>query len=158
MNKKSYFIWSQNSLNKILLQIRKMPKTNIKSFKFVKLVLLMLFVVIVLTVITVGLIILWSQKSKESTPKRNESMPEEKHFKSILSLIINSYFFCLKILFLNWTRNENIIHRINILFFYKEILIKNLRKIFFYHLNHYFVFFIMNRKLFFLSSLIRFLA
>jgi hypothetical protein len=40
------------SLNKILLQIRKMPKTNIKSFKFVKLVLLMLCVVIVLTNIT----------------------------------------------------------------------------------------------------------
>jgi flagellar basal body-associated protein FliL len=76
-----------------LLQIIKMPKRNIKSFKFVKLVLLMLCVVIVLTVITVGLVILWSQKSKESTPKRNESMPEEKHFKSILSLIINSYFF-----------------------------------------------------------------
>jgi hypothetical protein len=70
-----------------------MPKTNIKSFQFVKLVLLMLWVVIVLTVLTVGLVILWSQISKES-------MPEEKHFKSILSFIKNFYFF-LKILVLN---------------------------------------------------------
>ncbi len=76
-----------------------MPKRNVKSFKFVKSVLLKLCVVIVITVITVGLVILWSKKSKESTPKRNESMPEEKHFKSILSFIINSYFF--KILFFN---------------------------------------------------------
>jgi flagellar basal body-associated protein FliL len=44
-----------------------MSKRNIKSFQFVKLVLLMLCVVIVLTVITVGLVILWSKKSKEST-------------------------------------------------------------------------------------------
>ncbi len=49
-----------------------MPKTNIKSFKFVKLMLFMLCVVIVLTVITVGLVILWSQKSKESTPKEKD--------------------------------------------------------------------------------------
>jgi flagellar basal body-associated protein FliL len=63
-----------------------MPKTNSKGFKFGKLVLLMLCVVIVVTVITVGLIILWSQKSQESTPK-------EKGFDSILSLIINLYFF-----------------------------------------------------------------
>ncbi len=32
----------------------------------------MLCVVIVLTVITVGLVILWSQKSKESTPKEKD--------------------------------------------------------------------------------------
>jgi flagellar basal body-associated protein FliL len=70
-----------------------MPKTNIKSFEFVKLVLLMLGVVIVLTVITVGLVILWSQNSKESAPKRNDSMPEEKDLKSILSFIKNFYFF-----------------------------------------------------------------
>jgi flagellar basal body-associated protein FliL len=70
-----------------------MPKTNIKSSEFVKLVLLMLGVVIVLTVLTVGLVILWSQNSKESTPKRNESMPEEKHFKSILAFIKYFYFF-----------------------------------------------------------------
>jgi flagellar basal body-associated protein FliL len=76
-----------------------MPKRNVKSFKFVKSVLLKLCVVIVITVITVGLVILWSKKSKESTPKRNESMPEEKHFNSTLSFIINFYFF--KILFLN---------------------------------------------------------
>jgi flagellar basal body-associated protein FliL len=69
-----------------------MPKRNIKSFKFVKSVLLMLCVVIVITVITVGLVILWSKKSKESTPKRNESMPEEKHFESILSLEISIFF------------------------------------------------------------------
>jgi flagellar basal body-associated protein FliL len=49
-----------------------MAKTNIKSFKFVKLVLFMLCVVIVLTVITVGLVILWPQKSKESTPKEKD--------------------------------------------------------------------------------------
>jgi flagellar basal body-associated protein FliL len=47
---------------------------------------LILCVVIVLTVITVGLVLLWSQKSKES-PKRNESMPEEKEFEGILSFI-----------------------------------------------------------------------
>jgi flagellar basal body-associated protein FliL len=70
-----------------------MPKTNSKSFQFVKLVLLMLCVIIVLTVLTVGLVILWSQKSKESTPKRNDSMPEEKDLKSILSFIKNFYFF-----------------------------------------------------------------
>jgi hypothetical protein len=52
----------------------------------------MLCVVIVLTVITVGPVILWSQKSKESTPKRNESMPIEKDFESILSFIKNFYF------------------------------------------------------------------
>jgi hypothetical protein len=46
-----------------------MPKSNSKGFKFVKLVLLMLCVVIVFTDLTVGLEILWSQKSKESTPK-----------------------------------------------------------------------------------------
>jgi hypothetical protein len=63
-----------------------MPKTNIKSFQFVKLVLLMLCVVIVLTVITFGLVILWSQKWKELTPK-------EKYVDSILSFIKNFYFF-----------------------------------------------------------------
>ncbi len=62
-----------------------MPKRNIKSFKFVKLVLLMLCVVIVLTVITVGLVILGSQKSKQSTPKKRGS-------DSILSFIKNFYF------------------------------------------------------------------
>ncbi len=106
------YSWPQNSLNRMLLQIRKiflkirkmlqirkMLKRNIKSFKFVKSVLLMLWVVIVFTVLTVGLVIIWSQISKELTHKRNESMPEEKHFMSILSFIINSYFF--KILFLN---------------------------------------------------------
>jgi K+-transporting ATPase A subunit len=82
---------------KYSLQIRKMPKRNIKSFKFVKSVLLMFCVVIVLTV---GLVILRPQKSKESTPKSNESMPEEKGFESILSFITNIYFF-LNILFLN---------------------------------------------------------
>ncbi len=62
-----------------------MPKTNVKSFQFVKLVLLMLCVVIVLTVITFGLVILWSQKWKELTPK-------EKYVDSILSFIKNFYF------------------------------------------------------------------
>ncbi len=71
-----------------------MPKTNIKSFKFVKLVLFMLCVVIVLTVITVGSVILWSQKSKESTPK-------EKDVHSIYHSLKISIFFCLKVLFLN---------------------------------------------------------
>jgi hypothetical protein len=123
-----------------------MPKTNNKSFKFIKSVLLMLCVVIVITVITVGSIIFWSKRLQQLTYKNNESMPEEKHFKSILSFIINSYFFCLKILFLNWTRNENIIHRINILFFYKKIHIKNLRKIFFLSFKSFFCFFYNVRK------------
>ncbi len=57
-----------------------------------KLVLLMLCVVIVLTAIIIGLLILWSQKSEESTPK-------EKDFDSILSLTINFLFFCPKICF-----------------------------------------------------------
>jgi flagellar basal body-associated protein FliL len=71
-----------------------MPKTNIKSFKFFKLMLLMLCVVIVLTVITVGLVILWSQKSKESTPK-------EKDINSIYHLLKISIFICQKVLFVN---------------------------------------------------------
>jgi hypothetical protein len=52
----------------------------------------MLCVVIVLTAIIIGLLILWSQKSEESTPK-------EKDFDSILSLTINFLFFCPKICF-----------------------------------------------------------
>jgi flagellar basal body-associated protein FliL len=62
-----------------------MPKINSKSFQFVKLVLLMLCVFIVLTVITFGLVILWSLKWKESTPK-------EKYVESILTFIKNFYF------------------------------------------------------------------
>jgi flagellar basal body-associated protein FliL len=74
-----------------------MQKRNSESFKFVKLVLLILCAVIVLTVITVGLVILWSQKSKESTPKRNESMPYEKDVDSIyhslkISIFLSKYF------------------------------------------------------------------
>jgi flagellar basal body-associated protein FliL len=58
----------------------KMSTRNSNSFKFVKLMLLMLGAVIVLTAITVGLVILWPQNSKESTPKQKNS---------ILSLIRN---------------------------------------------------------------------
>jgi flagellar basal body-associated protein FliL len=68
-----------------------MPKTNSKSFKIFKSVLIILCVIIILTVITIGLVILWSQKLKESTPKRNESMPEEKDVDSILSFIKNLF-------------------------------------------------------------------
>ncbi len=62
-----------------------MHKRNIKSFKFVKLVLLMLCMVILLKVIKVGLVVAWSQKSEESTPK-------EKDDDSILLFIKNFYF------------------------------------------------------------------
>ncbi len=63
-----------------------MPKRNSKSFKFVTLVLLILCVVIVLTVITIGLVIVWSQESKESTPK-------EKNVDSIYHSLKISIFF-----------------------------------------------------------------
>jgi flagellar basal body-associated protein FliL len=69
-----------------------MPKSNSKGFKFVKLVLLMLCVVIVFTVLTVGLVILWSQKSKESTPK-------EKYVHSIYHSLKISIFFVLRFCF-----------------------------------------------------------
>ncbi len=49
-----------------------MPKRNSKSFRIFKSVLIILCVIIVLTVITVGLVILLSQKSKESTPKEKD--------------------------------------------------------------------------------------
>jgi flagellar basal body-associated protein FliL len=62
-----------------------MPKIDSKSFKFVKLMFLILCVVIVMTVITVGLVILGSQKSKQSTPKERGS-------DNILSFIKNFYF------------------------------------------------------------------
>ncbi len=99
---KNHILYDLKIVNrKYCLQIRKMSKRNCKSFKLIKLMLLVLCVVIVLTVITVGLVKLWSQKSKESTPKRNESLPKEKDVKSILSFIKIFIFFCLKILFLN---------------------------------------------------------
>jgi flagellar basal body-associated protein FliL len=76
-----------------LLKLRKMPKTNSKSFKIFKSVLIILCVIIVLTVIAVGLVVLWSQKSKESTLNRNESMPiKEKDVDSILSFLRNFSF------------------------------------------------------------------
>jgi flagellar basal body-associated protein FliL len=68
-----------------------MPKRNSKIFKTFKSVLIILCVIIVLTIIIVGLVVLWSQKSKESAPKRNESMPEEKDVESILSFIKNFF-------------------------------------------------------------------